>query len=214
MDKKKIVLIILFVLPITAYMFFSSAVNEFARLPILKKDLDISSTIKSDSVNLKDKITLLTFFGHDFETTKVYAFNMKEKIYDKNHEFKDFQVVTIISPDQEKHIDQFKYEINSTSSDAKFWKFISLTDKEIKSVFKKLGSKIELSDKLSSEHCFIIDKDINLRGRLKDEDEGLKYAYDMSNIAEVNDKLNDDVKVLLAEYRLELKKYKEEQKED
>ncbi|MGO3236787.1 MAG: hypothetical protein ACTIKA_00795 [Psychroflexus halocasei] len=214
MDKKKIVLIILFVLPITAYMFFSSAVNEFARLPILKKDLDISNTIKSDSVNLKDKITLLTFFGHDFETTKVYAFNMKEKIYDKNHEFKDFQVVTVISSDQEKYIDQFKYEINSTSSDAKFWKFVSLTDTEIKSVFEKLGSEIELSDKLSSDHCFIIDKNINLRGRLKDEDEGLKYAYDMSNIAEVNDKLNDDVKVLLAEYRLELKKYKEEQKED
>ncbi|MGO1752648.1 MAG: hypothetical protein ACTHYV_09150 [Psychroflexus sp.] len=214
MDKKKIVLIILFVLPITAYMFFSSAVNEFARLPILKKDLDISNTIKSDSVNLKDKITLLTFFGHDFETTKVYAFNMKEKIYDKNHEFKDFQVVTVISSDQEKYIDQFKYEINSTSSDAKFWKFVSLTDAEIKSVFEKLVSEIELSDKLSSDHCFIIDKNINLRGRLKDEDEGLKYAYDMSNIAEVNDKLNDDVKVLLAEYRLELKKYKEEQKED
>ncbi|SEA64565.1 hypothetical protein [Psychroflexus halocasei] len=214
MDKKKIVLIILFVLPITAYMFFSSAVNEFARLPIIKKDLGISSTIKSDSVNLKDKITLLTFFGHDFETTKVFAFNMKEKIYDKNHEFKDFQVVTIISPDQEQYIDQFKYEINSTSSDAKFWKFISLTDAEIKSVFNELGNKIKLSDELSSKHCFIIDKDVNLRGRLKDEDEGLKYAYDMSNIAEVNDKLNDDVKILLAEYRLELKKYKEKQKED
>ncbi|MGO2101841.1 MAG: hypothetical protein ACTH5N_02470 [Psychroflexus halocasei] len=207
MDKKKIVLIILFVLPITAYIFFSSAVNEFARLPILKKDLDISNTIKSDSVNLENKITLLTFFGHDFETTKVYAFNMKEKIYDKNHEFKDFQVVTVISPDQEKYIDQFKHEINSTSSNAKFWKFISLSDEEIKSVFNEIGDEIELSDKLSLKHCFIIDKDINLRGRLKDEDEGLKYAYDMSNIAEVNDKLNDDVKILLAEYRLELKKY-------
>ncbi|MDN6280074.1 MAG: hypothetical protein L0J45_03625 [Psychroflexus sp.] len=214
MDKKKIVLILLFVLPITAYIFFSSGVNQFARLPILVKNIHSLKEFETDSASFDDKITLLSFFGHDFETKKAYAFNMKEKIYDKNHEFKDFQVITIISPDQEKHIKKFKYDISATSSDPKYWHFLSLSDSEIKTIFESLESNLELDDQLSSKNCFIIDKDMSLRGRIKDEDEGIKHGYDMSSVAEVNDKLNDDVKVLLAEYRLELKKYKEKQKEE
>ncbi len=36
------------------------------------------------------------------------------------------------------------------------------------------------------------------------------YGYDASNYAEINNKMGDDVKVILAEYRLALKKYKAE----
>jgi hypothetical protein len=45
-----------------------------------------------------------------------------------------------------------------------------------------------------------------LRGRDDDEEEGTLYGYDTSSVAELNKKMTDDVKVILAEYRLALKK--------
>ena len=53
---------------------------------------------------------------------------------------------------------------------------------------------------------FIIDKDENLRWRKDDEDEGTKYGFNTTSVAELNNKMEDDVKIILAEYRLALKK--------
>lgn len=53
---------------------------------------------------------------------------------------------------------------------------------------------------------FIVDKKLNLRGRDDDEDHGKLYGYDSRDVAELSNKMNDDVKVILAEYRLALKK--------
>ena len=55
---------------------------------------------------------------------------------------------------------------------------------------------------------FIIDKDGNLRGRDDDEDVQLLYGFNAADYAEINNKMSDDIKVVLAEYRLALKKYK------
>lgn len=53
---------------------------------------------------------------------------------------------------------------------------------------------------------FIVDKDLALRGRTNDEDDGMKYGFDTTSVAELNNKMEDDVKIILAEYRLALKK--------
>lgn len=202
--KKYIVLIVLFVLPLVAYLFFSSGINSFGKLPILNENLSELKSFETDDITFKDKITILTFFGKDFYVKKVHAFNMKEKIYDRYHEFDNFQVVTITELGSERNIETFKTEINKTS-DASEWLFLELEDKEIQKVFDSLKSDLELDANLSSNYAFIIDKKMNLRGRSDDEDEGTKYAYDLSNIKEVSDKMNDDVKIILAEYRFALK---------
>ena len=36
---------------------------------------------------------------------------------------------------------------------------------------------------------------------------GFLYGYNAESVAEINNKMEDDVKVILAEYRLALKKY-------
>ena len=59
---------------------------------------------------------------------------------------------------------------------------------------------------MASPYVFIIDKDRSLRGR-DDDDLGLLYGFDSSDYSEVNNKMSDDVRVILAEYRLALKKY-------
>lgn len=203
--KKYAVLIILFVLPLVAYLFFASGVNSFGKLPILKENLTELQDFETGSIQFKNHITILTFFGNDFNIKKVHAFNMKEKIYDRYHKFKDFQVVSIAGKNSSENIEKFQYEINQTS-DASEWKFIELSDENIQKLFDELESDLSLNEKKSSNFAFIIDKDLNLRGRSKDEDEGTKYAYDLSNIGEVSDKMNDDVKIILAEYRFALKK--------
>ena len=203
--KKYIVLIVLFVLPLVAYLFFSSGINSFGKLPVLNEDLSVLKTFETKDINFDNKITILTFFGKDFDIKKVHAFNMKEKIYDRYHEFDDFQVVTVTEKDSEDYIETFKNEINKTS-DASEWLFLELEDDKILELFRSLDTDLQLDDKLSSTYAFIIDKKMNLRGRSDDEDEGTKFAYDLSNLKEVSDKMNDDVKIILAEYRFALKK--------
>ncbi len=66
-----------------------------------------------------------------------------------------------------------------------------------------------MHDDLSSPYVFIIDKDRNLRGR-DHEDEGVLYGFDARVYAEINNKMSDDIRVILAEYRLALKKYNKE----
>lgn len=203
--KKYIVLIVLFVLPLVAYLFFSSGINSFGRLPVLNEDLSELKEFETEQITFDNKITILTFFGKDFDVKKVHAFNMKEKIYDRYHKFDNFQVVSVTELNSEKRIQDFRNEINKTS-DASEWFFLELVDKEITRLFESLDSDLKLDDKLSSEYAFIIDKQMKLRGRSDDEDEGTKYAYDLSNLKEVSDKMNDDVKIILAEYRFALKK--------
>ncbi|MFD0932061.1 hypothetical protein ACFQ0R_05540 [Psychroflexus salinarum] len=203
--KKYIVLIVLFVLPLVAYLFFSSGINSFGRLPVLNEDLSVLKSFETEEITFDNKITILTFFGKDFNIKKVHAFNMKEKIYDRYHEFDDFQVVTVTELNSEENIETFRGEINS-SSDASDWLFLELEDEKIQELFNSLDSDLKLDDKLSSTYAFIIDKKMSLRGRSDDEEEGTKYAYNLSNIKEVSDKMNDDVKIILAEYRFALKK--------
>jgi hypothetical protein len=45
-----------------------------------------------------------------------------------------------------------------------------------------------------------------LRGRDDDEDIGMLFGFNSQSVAEINNKMVDDVKIILAEYRLALKK--------
>jgi hypothetical protein len=208
--KKYLVLGILFVLPITAYIFFAMSTNYFKPLPVLTpavEELKEFKSLNGDAVQLEDRITILGFFGSNLEDHKAYAYNLAQKIYSKNHEFKDFQFVILLpenAREQAKFLDQKLKQIAPTDA----WFFAFGSDANIEKVFSSLGSNLSLDPKLSTPYVFIIDKDRNLRGRKDDEDLGTMYGFDATNIAEINNKMSDDVKVLLAEYRRALKKYK------
>ena len=73
--------------------------------------------------------------------------------------------------------------------------------------FESLQTPFELDESASTPYVFIIDKDSNLRGRNDDEKEGTLYGFDARSVAQINKKMIDDVKVILAEYRLALKIY-------
>jgi len=98
-----------------------------------------------------------------------------------------------------------KFDLKSgTDTDLVNWKFISLENKQLESVFKSLDTNIKLDFNYGTPYVFIVDRDINLRGR--DDEDGIKYGYDSRSVADINNNMLDDVKVILAEYRMALKK--------
>jgi hypothetical protein len=107
--------------------------------------------------------------------------------------------------EQEKVIDLKEALREGAGTDLVKWKFVFGTSEQIQSLFNSLKSPLELSAGLSSPYVFLIDKDSNLRGR--DDDQGMLYGFNSQSVAEINNKMIDDVKVILAEYRRAWKKY-------
>lgn len=210
--KKFFVIFVLFALPLIAYLFFSSGVNNFARLPVLKNEvgsLENFEAVGNEDLSFEENITVLGFPGKNPYNFVTNAYHLAEKIYEPYHEFKDFQFVFVVPEDGLDQVEGLKEDLSGVV-DLKKWKFVTGTDEEVKELFASLGTNLELNDNLSTPNVFIIDKNGNLRGRDDDEDEGQLYGYDTGSIAVLKNKMNDDVKVILAEYRLELKKYKDQ----
>ncbi len=208
--KKFAVLAVLFLLPITVYLFFASGVNNFAKLPVLTYNvapLNPLTTLEGTAVQLEDRITVLGFFGSEVEEKKANAFNLAHKIYKKNYQFEDFQMVFLITEGQENEVAALKQRLTEIEDPIKY-KFVVATPEVIEQLFQSLETQDVLSSQYSTDAVYIIDKDGNLRGRKDDEDVGMLYGYNASDYAEINNKMSDDIKVILAEYRLELKKYK------
>jgi len=207
--KKFLVLGILFLLPITAYIFFASGVNNFGRLPILThsvSEIYQFKTLNGSQIVLQDRITVLGFFGKDVRSSHANAFNLGHKIYKKNYKFDDFQFVILMPEGTEEDVKLLKIKL-AEIEDPQNWNFVYGADEAIQNVFNSLQTNYSLDSNLSTPYVFIIDKDRNLRGRDDDEDEGILYGFDARNYSEINNKMGDDIKVILAEYRLALKKY-------
>lgn len=67
--KKTFVLVVLFVLPIIAYMFFASGVTNFGKLSQLTKN--VQELNFAPETQLKNKITVLGFWVPMLEVEKV-----------------------------------------------------------------------------------------------------------------------------------------------
>jgi len=208
--KKTFILIVLFILPIVVYLFFASGVNNFGKLPILTQN--VNELNFSTETKFKNKITILGFLGLNVDSRKGNAFNLNQKIYKRFHEFKDFQFVMVVPIGTEDKVEEIKKELASFT-DIEKWNFIFADAEEIQSLFSSLKTDIELDRNMGTPYVFIVDKDLNLRGRTADEDEGTKYGFNSNSVADLNNKMEDDVKIILAEYRLALKKNNAERTE-
>jgi hypothetical protein len=106
------------VLPLVAYLFFSSGVNNFAKLPVLKENvLSISDYSK---VDLNQKISILFFLGSNIEDRQGDALNMNQKIYKRFYDFEDFQFVVICPLESEQLADDLKNKLEmGTNTDMK-----------------------------------------------------------------------------------------------
>ncbi|MFM2228865.1 MAG: hypothetical protein RL607_123 [Bacteroidota bacterium] len=208
--KKNIVLFILFILPIVAYLFFASGVNSFAKLPTLTKSIpDIASWSKADGskATLNNKITVLGFIGYDVEKHKGGFFNLYEKIYSRNKDFKDFQMVMVLPEGTQSKVAQLQESLKKLGPQTN-WNFVFASPEEIRSFYNSMHLVGKLDDQLGTPNVYIIDKKRNLRGRKgqnKKGEEEYQEGYNTFKVSDLYNNMIDDVKVILAEYRLALK---------
>ena len=186
-----------------AYLFFASGINNFAQLPVLKKDVININTFSEKKFD--GKISILIFLGDNIENKKGDILNLNQKIYKRFYKFNDFQFIAIGTKKIKMQVENLVTQLQSgTNTDMTKWVFLLQESKYSKNLFESLGTDLQLDKFHGSPYVFIIDKKGFLRGR--NDSDGIKFGYDMRSVAELNNYMVDDVKIILAEYRLALKK--------
>lgn len=172
-------------------------------------DLEGFTSTSEEDIVLKDHITVLGFVGNNPMENATSASNLKELVYDKFKGFKRFQMVLVAPVGTEEAVSQLKTEISSYE-DLRFWHFVFGEPSEIEQLFASLKSEEPLQEDLSTNHVFIIDKDLSQRGRIDDRaDNELKKdkpvyglnSYDCIEVAEIKNKMSEDMRILFTEYR-------------
>ena len=215
-DKKFWVLFTIFFFPLALYLFLITGTNNFAQLPILTEKVnDVSHFISDDGtdISLDGKISIVCFLGEDIDRSKTNALNLNQKIYKRFNAFNDFQFLVILPKGKENEAQDLKEKIAFATDMGRF-RFLFGTPQEIEDFFSSLKTNYTLDDRSYSKYAFIIDKNMHLRGRTDDEDSanGKLYGYSAETVAPIHNKMVDDVKVLVAEYRMALKKNRNDRK--
>ena len=210
--KRNVVLGILFFLPVTFLLFMYPAKHNYITLDIIEEQvLDITSfsSEETETIQLKDHITILGFLGHQPKDKLVAMSNLKELMYDKFRGFKKFQIVMVVSDSAKNDVKQLKNELSKHEL-LKYWHYVSGSDNEIKQLYNNLNLIADLDANLASNSVVIIDKDLNLRGRLDDRTDNEKEmekpvyqlkSYDCIEVAEIKNKMSEDLRIVFTEYR-------------
>jgi hypothetical protein len=207
--KKNIVLFVLFILPLVAYLFFASGINSFGKLPMITKNINDVKQFKSmdnQIVTLDNKITILSFLGTEMVANQGRYFNLTEQIFEKYKDFNDFQFVLIAPSGTEEKVEVLLKKISKLTSKTAIWHIVYGDASTIQTYYSQLHLKGKLDADLGTKFVYIIDKKRNLRGRNDAKD--YKEGYDTTSPADLHNEMNDDVKIILAEYRFALKKNK------
>lgn len=215
MNKNKIVLIILFIFPIITYLIFASAKHNSLFLnTISEKNREIPSnwiSLSGQNVKLQDKITVLGFVGKDVYENKTNLFNLNQKIYNKYFGFKDFQFVMIAPEGTEKDCKEILENFDILTKDLSGWNFVFAPTDEIAEYYSSFNLVSHLDENFGTPNVILLDKERNHRGRKGENKQGeqeYKESYNTISSAELHNDMSDDVKILLREYRLALKKNK------
>jgi hypothetical protein len=137
------------------------------------------------------------------------ALNLKELIYDKFKGFKKFQMLMVVPNGSEDQVNELLLELYAYD-ELKYWGFAFGTSDQIKDLYTSLKSSNTLNNHLSSPYIFIVDKDLNQRGRIDDRkpsdiEKGINIyglsSYNSTKVSEIKNKMNDDLRILFTEYR-------------
>lgn len=211
--KKKLVLVSLFVLPIVAYLFFASGVYNFANLPLLTERVQNIDTFASKEfktvqtakvpLTLDNHITLVGYLGDGLKGNEGYTANLNLMIFKYFERYDDFQMVLFVNEGSQEVIEGLKIELARIFDTSKM-RFIISSKEETLAHFNSLGTGLPMMSDGGHPNIFVVDKALSLRSG-HEEKKANSYGYDFTQAVEMG-YLKDDVKILLAEYRLALKK--------
>ncbi|TXG37499.1 hypothetical protein [Seonamhaeicola maritimus] len=216
MDIKKVgrytILGILFFLPVTFLLLLYPATHNYNPLDIVNEDVIELKAFSSNTgtpISLEENITVLGFFGMNPMDKSTAASNLKELVYDKFKGFKKFQVVIVVPEGTEEVAETLKEEI-SQYEDLRFWHFVFGSPENIKKLYRSIRVVPTLDNALATDDVFIIDKELNQRGRIDDRSDndiekdrpvyGLN-AYNCIEVATIKNKMSEDMRILFTEYR-------------
>ncbi|CAI8190842.1 MAG: hypothetical protein MRY51_02715 [Flavobacteriaceae bacterium] len=202
--KKSFVLGVLFILPLVAYLFFATGVNNFGSLPVLTESV---SELPENELELKleNHISVVGFLGSDLSQRQVNMFNLNQKIYKRFSDFNDFQFVMIMPQGTQDQVQEVMDELSAIGQ-VSGWNFIYASEVEINKLFSSFKTNSSLDAKLGTDLVFIVDKSRSLRGRDGSKGEEILFGYNATAVSELTNTMIDDVKIILAEYRMALKK--------
>jgi hypothetical protein len=202
--KKRFVLIALFVFPLLFFLILSTGINNFKKLPTLTNT--VSLDVLEDSIPLSDHVTVLCFLGNDVATKKGGFFNLNQKIYKEFYGYRPFQIIAVYPKSSKDDVDKLKSDLGAFTDMSK-WNFFAIEKETIKKLHQNLKTKKILDTSLYSKQVYLLDKELNLRGRDQegDDESQIMYGYNIESVAELNNKMEDDIKVLLYEYRAAFK---------
>ena len=210
--KKWIILGVLFFLPVIFLLFLYPSTHNYKSLDIVNQNVrEVEDFISLDDNKrtLNGNITILSFLGYDPMGNLTVPLNLKELIYDKFKGFKKFQILAISPSGSEVEIKKLMKELY-TYDELKYWGFSFGTEAQIDQLYNSLDSYNKLDENFATTNIFIIDKDLNQRGRLDDrkatEIEKNKSiysltSYNVTKVSELKNKMNDDLRILFTEYR-------------
>ena len=202
--KKRFVLIALFVFPLLFFLILSTGINNFKKLPTLTNT--VSLDVLEDSIPLSDHVSVLCFLGNDVATKKGGFFNLNQKIYKEFYGYRPFQIIAVYPKSSKDDVDKLKSDLGAFTDMSK-WNFFAMEKETIKKLHQNLKTKKILDTSLYSKQVYLLDKELNLRGRDQegDDESQIMYGYNIESVAELNNKMEDDIKVLLYEYRAAFK---------
>lgn len=211
--KKKLVLIGLFVLPIVIYLFFASGIYNFANLPLITESVDDIAHFSSQELRtgetptgqltFDNHITLVGYLGDGLKEHTGYTANVNLMIFKYFERYDDFQMVLFVNKGSEQAIDDLKAELGRIFDVSKM-RFLVSTKEQAKQHFVSLKTGLSIMSDGGHPDVFVIDKARALRSGHQEKKANI-YGYDFTQAVEMG-YLKDDVKILLAEYRLALKK--------
>lgn len=208
--KKRFILVALFIFPLLFFLLLATGINNFTTLPVLSSGItDIKEIDSTKTLTMRNKVTVLCFLGKEMEQKKGGLFNLNQKIYKEFYGHLAFQLIAIYPKGYEVNAEKLQSQIG-TFTDLSKWKFVALEEDAIINLYAKLKTNESMDDSFYSNKAYIIDKELNLRGRDDDKDskDKILYGYNMNSVAELNNKMEDDIKVLLYEYRAAFKNKK------
>ncbi|MFK2819386.1 hypothetical protein U0L90_04605 [Flavobacteriaceae sp. LMIT009] len=210
--KKTIILSILFFLPVLFLLFLYPSKHNYNTLDTVKGEvLELNNFVDEDeqAVKLSEQITVLAFLGAQPMSRITEAANLKELIYEKFKGFKKFQVIVILPKEAREESTLLKKELLKYD-ELKYWHFAFGHELDIENVFSSLISTEMLDTNYATSHVFIIDKERNQRGRKDDRTDneiennetvyGLN-SYNCIKVAEIKNKMSEDMRILFTEYR-------------
>lgn len=208
MQKKKfLVLFSLFIGPLLFYIFLALGKWNSTTLPILTEHVENIKVKES----FENHYSIVSFLGNDLSASKTAISNLNEVIYKRFYKALHFQTIVILPKGMEVEIEALEKRLG-IYTDASKWKFVFVSKEELVTIFNSFDTPYKLNDNYASEYTFIIDSELNLRGRTDDEDtkDGKLYGYDMTSVAVLRNKMRKDIEVIY--YHLKKKKEKEKRK--